>query len=185
MTVAALLLAAGQSLRFGADDKLMARLQGRPLVAHAAQALIRPGIGIRLAVVTAPPIEAVLCQMGFRTLMLPAGLPQSGSLAAGMGALAGLGATRAVIALGDMPFLCPEDIDRLLDMPAASPACADDRGVPMPPAVFPQSWFARLTTLRGDRGAGALLRDLPAVGRVLIPADRLRDVDIPGDLIAP
>lgn len=183
MTIAALLLAAGQSRRFGAADKLLADLNGSPLVIHAARALSDPNIGLRLAVVTSPDVAALLQGEGFATLMLPPG-PQSTSIAAGVAALQRQGATRIVIALGDMPLLEPGDIAALLAMPPDQPASARLEDAPCPPAIFPADWFARLTTLTGDRGAGALLRDLPPAAMLAIPAQRLCDVDTPETLRA-
>ncbi len=182
MTVAALLLAAGQSRRFGRQDKLMALRHGLPLVAHAARLLVRPDIVLRFAVVASQPVAEVLRSEGFATLMLPAGQPQSASIAAGIAAVTATGAKRVLIALGDMPHLAPQDIARLLAMPPDRPASAFDEAVPMPPAIFPRDWFPRLAALAGDQGAGMLLRDLPAASRLLVPAQRLRDVDRPGDL---
>ena len=176
MTVAALLLAAGQSCRFGAEDKLLADLNGSPLVVHAARALT--GVDLRLAVVSTQPVADLLRPEGFATLMVPPG-PQSASITAGVAELQRLGATRIVIALGDMALLLPDDIRALLALPSDRPGSAWLEDAPSPPAVFPASWFPRLLGLTGDRGAGALLRDLDTASRLAIPARRLRDVDTP------
>ena len=178
MTVAALLLAAGQSRRFGAEDKLLADLRGSPLVVHAARALMGAGIDLRLAVVSAQPVADLLRPEGFARLMVPPG-PQSASITAGVAELQRLGATRIVIALGDMALLLPDDIRALLALPSDQPGSAWLEDAPSPPAIFPASWFPRLLGLTGDRGAGALLRDLDAASRLAIPAPRLRDVDTP------
>src|SRR5690606_18755490 len=58
--VAAVLLAAGQSTRFGAADKLHADLGGRPLVTHVAATLRQLGFGALIAVcgpTTAPMLD--------------------------------------------------------------------------------------------------------------------------------
>lgn len=182
MSLGALLLAAGQSRRFGAQDKLLADLSGAPLVSHAARLLDRPQIAHRIAVVSSDAVAALLGGMGFAVAMQAPGQPQSASLAAGIAALRSRGADRALILLGDMPFLQAGDIAALLALPADRPASAWAQDAPCPPAVFPESWFDRLSGLTGDRGAGALLRDLPPEGRLALPAQHLRDIDRPQDL---
>lgn len=183
MTVAALLLAAGQSRRFGAQDKLLADLDGVPLVAHAARALSGAGPDLRLAVVSSASVADVLRQEGFATLTLPSG-PQSASIRAGIAELQWQGASRIVIALGDMALLLASDIRALLALPPEQPASAWLGDAPSPPAVFPASWFPRLMALTGDRGAAALLRGADMASRLMIPAPRLRDVDTPEALAA-
>lgn len=182
MSLGALLLAAGQSRRFGASDKLLADLDGAPLVSHSARALGSPLIGHRVAVVASDKVAQVLHPLGFIVLMQPPGLPQSASLAAGIAELDRLGVGRAIIMLGDMPFVQSDDIVRLLTFPTDQPASAWADDTPTPPAVFPKDWFPRLTALTGDRGAGALLKDIPPEARLMLPPDRLRDIDRPEDL---
>ncbi len=50
MSVAAMILAAGQGVRFGQDSKLLAALDGKPLVRHVAEAALasmaRPVIAV-------------------------------------------------------------------------------------------------------------------------------------------
>lgn len=182
MSVGALLLAAGQSRRFGPPDKLLADLDGMPLVWHAAQALLLPAIDHRVAVVASATVADVLRPLGFAIQMLPGNQPQSASLAAGVAELTGRKVDRAIIMLGDMPFVQAHDIAQLLAFPADQPACAWAANAPTPPAIFPGSWFSQLAALTGDRGAGALLRDIPPTSRLSLPADRLRDIDRPEDL---
>lgn len=180
MSVAALLLAAGQSRRFGTADKLLADLDGRALVTHAAGAL--EGVADRVAVVSSRAVADLLQPMGFRLVMQPPGQPQSASLSAGIAAIKRSGATRVVIALGDMPFIGTGDIAGLIALRDDAPGCCWKDGAPIPPAIFPASYFGRLMALTGDRGAGALLRDVPPTMRIEIPAARLRDIDRPTDL---
>lgn len=181
MTVGLLVLAAGRSERFGADDKLLADCGGRPLLAVTLANLGRVPVARRLAVVSSDAV-AVLCRRaGFGVQWVPRGVGQGDSLAAGVRALQGQVA-RLVVALGDMPRLPPEAVTRLLDLPADQPACAAMGAIPMPPVVFPADWLPRLAGLSGDRGAGALLRDLPAETRLPMPAAWLADVDRPDDL---
>ena len=65
MSLGVLLLAAGQSRRFGPQDKLLAPLAGRPVVAHALDALALPEADFRLAVVSTDQVATITRQAGF------------------------------------------------------------------------------------------------------------------------
>ncbi|SIS71694.1 nucleotidyltransferase family protein [Paracoccus saliphilus] len=172
-----LLLAAGTSRRFGVADKLLAPLDGRPLVAHAAQAMQMTALDRHIAVIANPELRPYLD--GFEIVEIQPGA-QSDSLRAGLQAA---GETdRLLIALADMPRVTSE----LLDMVVAAatddrPAACHDLGPPMPPACFPRGWLIRLAELTGDQGAGRLIRDLPA--EALVNArGLLTDIDTVSDL---
>ena len=96
MTVAALLLAAGASRRFGADDKLLARVGGTALVAHAARSLHLPQVDIRIAVAASDAVAEILRDHDFRVVMVAPGQSLSASLSAGMLAV-GRGPVRRAI----------------------------------------------------------------------------------------
>ena len=98
MSLGVLLLAAGQSRRFGPRDKLLALLAGRPVVAHALDALALPEADFRLAVVSADPVAAIARKAGFDALPVAPGLPQADSLKAGLGWLRQRGITRLLVA---------------------------------------------------------------------------------------
>lgn len=182
MSLGVLLLAAGQSRRFGTRDKLLAPLAGRPLVAHALEALALPEAAQRLAIVSTEPVAAIARQAGFGTLAVTPGLPQADSLTAGVGWLRQRGITRLLVALGDMPWLKIADMRALVDLGKDQAACAANGATPMPPALFPAEMFDALAALSGDRGAGRLLQSIPASHRLSLPAERLRDIDTPADL---
>ncbi|SDE60280.1 molybdenum cofactor cytidylyltransferase [Paracoccus isoporae] len=182
MRLGGLLLAAGASRRFGPEDKLLADLDGFPLVRHAALALRRAGPDLLVATVSSAQVGALLRETGFRIVTIPAGQPQSVSLSAGLTEMQRLQAQRCVLALGDMPYLADEDFSALLSAPADLPACMWSEGAPSPPAVVPRGWFGRLIGLRGDRGAREILQELPASQRVPAPRERLRDIDLLSDL---
>jgi len=62
--VAALLLAAGESRRFGAANKLLAELRGQPLVRHIATRLAGLGFGARIAICSDDRVAALLGDVG-------------------------------------------------------------------------------------------------------------------------
>ncbi|HEY2736548.1 MAG TPA: NTP transferase domain-containing protein, partial [Polyangiales bacterium] len=49
------------------------------------------------------------------------------------------------------------------------------------PALFGRAWFSRLDELRGDRGAGALLRTYTATRAIFWPEGEV-DIDTEGDV---
>lgn len=169
MQTVGILLAAGRSVRFGAD-KRQALFRGLPLIEHAARAMRQARLDHRI-VVGAP-------LAGFQVVDVQ-GL-QSDSLRAGV--QAALGAQRILIALADMPLVDAALLDEVVaNCPPGGASAAQDGGPPMPPACFDVALFPALLELSGDRGAGALLRGLAP--SCIVPAPgKLADVDRPEDL---
>ena len=103
--VAALVLAAGQSRRMGQANKLLAPVDGRPMVAHAVDAMLASRAD-PVIVVTGHQADAVRAALAGRPVIwahnpdYASGL--SSSLAAGLAALPE-DAEGVVIGLGDMP----------------------------------------------------------------------------------
>lgn len=181
--IAAVLLAAGRSERFG-SDKLLARVRDEPVAVMAAKTLVAVGPGRLIAVCRAgSEVAAILSDLGFEIIVNaePArGL--SSSLALGIERADLSGADAALVTLGDMPFVGPEHIKSLLaafDPAKASIVASGRDGTAMPPALFARSHFGALRTIEGDRGARALL-----AGALLVAGDplELADIDRPEDL---
>lgn len=183
--VAAILLAAGRSSRFGAEDKLLAPLDGMPVALHAARAIATLGPARRIAI--CPDADGALADMlageGFDIVANPdAERGLSESLRLGIAAAQAGTELAALLCLADMPFVRAGHLAALLARfdPDEAPVVASGRdGVPMPPALFARSRFAELAEARGDSGGRALLASaviFPA------PAGRLDDIDRPGDL---
>ena len=177
---AGLVLAAGASRRFGVADKLLAPLGGRPLASHAAAAARASGVGRWVAVTSAPEVAALLgC---FEIVTVPRGCLQGESLRAGMAQVLDGEPAGVVVVLADMPRVTGALIDAVVARATAHGAAACvDAARRSPPAAFLPEHFAALSAAEGDRGAGALLRRLPA--DALVPADGLLDdVDTQADL---
>jgi len=166
--VAALVLAAGRSTRFGAENKLLALYEGKPMVQHALDMARAAGLRA-ITLVTGHEAERVKALVGEGvTLIHNPGYAMglSSSLKAGIAALpAHIGAV--VLLLGDMPLVKGETLAALL---AAARANGEAQAfVPVHagrwgnPVLLRRALFPSLLALNGDQGARKLLeaaRDL-------------------------
>lgn len=179
---AAILLAAGQSSRFGAADKLLAPWGTDRLAERAAIALNAAGFGRRIAVVqeAAPEVAERLSALGFELVVNgDPGAGLSRSIQLGIDAIEG--ASAAVIALADMPRVPAGHFVQLAAAVSGKTPIAATQGAhgPMVPAAFDRSMFARLRSLSGDTGARALLQTAPTIS---IDLELLIDIDRPDQL---
>lgn len=182
MRLAAILLAAGRSVRFGPEDKLAAPYRGRPLVTHAADALLAMAPDIRIAVTRSDAISALL--QGFETVSPESGDLQSSSFRAGIRAALNHNASHALIALGDMPGIDVQLLHHIVQRTTPDlAAAASDGDRPQPPVCLPKSLFGQALEASGDQGARALISALPRDQWVAARQDQLRDIDTPSDLI--
>jgi len=182
MTCGALLLAAGRSTRMG-THKLLADWRGKPLVAHAADAIL--AAGLPLLVVLGHGSEAVRAALAGRGLRFV----MAAEFAAGMAhsLRAGIAAVpeswdAVLVALGDMPRIEPDVLRRLAAASGvAVPVFAGARGNPV---RWPRAHFGALMGLAGDAGARRLLGGMN-VTEVAAPSDAiLTDIDTPDALAA-
>jgi molybdenum cofactor cytidylyltransferase len=163
-SVAAIILAAGLGSRFGAAPKLLAELDGKPLVRHVAEAAVAAGVSPVLAVVGHHREEVGAMLAGLDVTLVPNPAYADGlssSLRAGFAALPS-GVEAAVILLGDMPRVTPALIDGLAEVwrrhgeaSAIVPTFAGRRGNPV---LLARALAPAVASLRGDVGAGPLLR---------------------------
>lgn len=183
----AILLAAGASTRFGAD-KLSVEIGGKTILAMSAAAIRGSRCDRRIAVVSAMTMSQAQALSALEFDIVVNNAAENGvssSIRVGVAAAVACAASRMLIALGDMPFVKTELLDRLIQAAATGDAglsytqCGARR---TPPAVFDQRWFGRLLALEGDVGAREILRTAPAALAVKAQAGALRDIDTPADL---
>ena len=157
--IGALVLAAGRSTRFGSDNKLLADLDGRPIVRRTVEAILasraRP-----VTVVTghmAEQVAGALAGLDVAIVHNPdfvAGL--SSSLKAGLRALPP-GLDGYIVALGDMPRVEGAHVDRLI----AGFAPKEGRSIVVPvhggkrgnPVLFAVGYLTEMLDVAGDTGA--------------------------------
>lgn len=188
--VAAVVLAAGQSLRMGAN-KLMADVNGQPMIRRTVAAM-RQAADVTVVVTgrDAGEIAGVLDGLPV-TLVHNAHFAEglSTSLRTGIEALPP-DTDVAVIALGDMPLVGPEVVRRLIA--AYSPA--EHRSVCVPvfkgergnPVLWGRQHFETLKAITGDKGARVLFEPLAdEIVEVAMPDEAvLLDADTPEALEA-
>lgn len=185
---ALVMLAAGASVRFGGSDKLLADLEGLPLLAHSAAILRGKLTAARIAVIGTGQHERrrILESAGWRVIeneMAQAG--QATSLHTGIEAAAAVAnADSAMILLADMPRISDRHIESLQDvMSSGAPAVMSGAGdILCPPALISREAFPALLSTSGDRGARHVLAALPGMKTVPLPADQAIDIDTPEDL---
>ena len=186
--VAAIVLAAGAGSRFG-GGKLLASVDGRPLLQHTLDRVAEAGIDDVIVVLgaDAAAVEAAIEWRTERRVVNPE--PERGlasSLAIGRAAL-GEGIDAVLIALGDQPTVRTDVIRSLLDAPAdparpvVVPAYADDRG--RNPVLVRSAGFALLDEASGDRGLGPVLAAHPERVQEVPVTGSNPDVDTPADLV--
>lgn len=191
--VAAIVLAAGSGSRFG-GGKLLARLDGRPILQHVLDTLAEAGIREVVVVLgdDAAGIEAVIAWRAERRLVNPhpsrglAGSLQIGMRGAAAGADAGADTAAVLVALGDQPRLSAGTIRALVHATpppgrfVVVPVYREERG--RNPVLLQRPAFGLVDEARGDRGLGPVLAAHPdLVHEVPIDGDN-PDVDTRADL---
>ncbi|MBL4646068.1 MAG: molybdopterin-binding/glycosyltransferase family 2 protein [Rhizobiales bacterium] len=192
--IAALVLAAGQSSRMGPNNKLIARLNGKELVCHVADAALE-SVAMSVHVVTGAEPEKVKTALDGRDLAFiqnpgfANGL--STSLRAGLVVLAE--AEKApdgvIVLLGDMPDISTQHIDLMIA--AFNPAegreiiVATNQGKRGNPVLWSSRFFNALTQVQGDTGGRHLIGESSAfVHEVEIGDSASFDLDTPQALAA-
>lgn len=177
--VAALVLAAGQSSRMGGKNKLLAEVDGVPMVLRAVNAALASR-AISVTVVLGHEGERVEALLAGRKVnfVRNADFAQgmSTSLRAGIAALPAE-AEAAVVLLADMPRVNAVHVDRLIDaFDAQQPSIIvpQHEGRRGNPILWPREFFASMQAVGGDKGARELLEENP---------QRIRSVEIDDDAI--
>ncbi len=190
--IAAVILAAGQSRRMGRVNKLLADIDGAPMVARIADA-VGASSADPVVVVTGHQAERVRAALAGRdvTMVHNADFAQglSTSLKCALAALDDE-VDGAVVCLGDMPGVSAGHIDKLIA--AFDPV--EGRGICVPtfngkrgnPVLWDRRYFGEIAEVAGDVGARHLIGEhADAVCEVAMGDDGvLTDLDTPASLAA-
>ncbi len=175
------LLAAGQSRRFGDNDKLTALLRGKMLGLHAAATLARPPFDHRIVIASDEnhPCAADWSILGYDIIINErADQGQATSVQCAVEHALASGVTALCLCLADMPYITGRHIETLLQsfevVDRNQIVASSYDGNAMPPAIFPADQFGAIQQLQGDQGARKLLRTAH-----LVPAEKdiLLDID--------
>jgi molybdenum cofactor cytidylyltransferase len=181
--VAAVILAAGESRRFG-SPKQLARLNGRTLLDHVLALAMDASLDPIVAVVPASFALSITLDPSIMWVRNPH--PERGmseSLQLGFAALPA-SVQAAMILLGDQPTLPASSIAAILARRGERPIVAgSNRGRAAPPVLVERSHFGIVEEATGDRGLRDLLRaQSELVTAVGLPS--IDDVDTPDQLRA-
>jgi molybdenum cofactor cytidylyltransferase len=167
--IAAVILAAGRSTRFSSNQpgttKLVAELNGKPLIRHVAEAALGSAARPVIAVTghARDLVQAALADV-------PVTFAHNEDYASGLASSLRVGiaavppnAPGAIILLGDMPLVTSDLIDEVIrsfgegaNADAVAPVTAGRRGNPV---LLARSLFAGVAGLTGDEGARRLLQN--------------------------
>lgn len=189
--IAAIVLGAGKSSRMGGPNKLLAELDGKTLIRHAAEAACGANLSQTVLVTghLADQIEKEVAGLDLTAVHNPDFADgMSGSIRAGMNALKS-DIDAVIILLGDMPRITSGILSQLITAYGQNSndliitAMADGkRGNPV---LWDQRYFEALKTLSGDVGARHIIAENPGfVAEVEIGGAARLDLDTPEALQA-
>ncbi|MCR9070354.1 MAG: molybdopterin-binding/glycosyltransferase family 2 protein [Alphaproteobacteria bacterium] len=185
--IGALILAAGQSRRMGKENKLLAQVDGKPMVRHVADAVAASKATSTTVVLghEADAVRAALADLKLSYAYNPdyaEGL--STSLKAGLAAV-GDDVDGVIVCLGDMPRIGTATIDRMIaafdPVEGRSIVVPTRRGKRGNPVLFAKRFFEEMGGVSGDVGARHLIGNHEDIAVEIEVDDEsvLTDVDTP------
>jgi molybdenum cofactor cytidylyltransferase len=198
--IGAVVLAAGRSTRMGGTNKLLAEIDGRPMVRRVLDQ-VRASQAAAVVVVTGHERARIEAALGGATGDDRCRVVHNPDFASGLSTSLNRGLAAlpeeidgALVCLADMPQVTAAMIDRLIaafDPPEGRAICLPTWGGKRGnPVLFARRFFAEVQAISGDVGARALIGEYPeAVAEVAMDdlargSGVLADVDTPEDLTA-
>ncbi|NND92141.1 MAG: nucleotidyltransferase family protein [Granulosicoccus sp.] len=198
--MAALVLAAGSSSRFGEGNKLLALRDSRPLLAHVLDAVSCSDVSDVLVVTGHDQARiSALCDTVWPAHAVPLlqvhntgySSGMAGSLVLGISTLGVAAVDAVLVCLGDMPEAGVDTMNGVITAFRQDPKHAlyipTFKGQRGNPVLIAASLFDSVLMLAGDKGARVLARRFPD-SVVEVPCDDagiLFDIDTPVDLQLP
>ena len=190
MKIELILLAAGQSKRFG-GIKQLTDIHGQPMVCHCLSQYRQSekwieGITTKFVVLgaNAHSITQVLPD-NVNKYVVSSWLNGMGHVLAQAIQYIGSDSSHVLIGLADQIALTQHMINRLLDVAKKQPKqiiAAKYGDVIGAPVIFPKQYFSQLSQLTGDKGAKKLLRQHAQQVISLAMPEAALDIDTPEDL---
>lgn len=161
--IAAIVLAAGQSQRMGRENKLLALIDGRPMISHAVQAALDSQASETIVITGHERVEVEEALSGADLTFVHNPEFEQGlstSLKAGLAEVSEE-ADGIIILLGDMPDVTSRHVDKII----ASYNATEAREICVPmmhakrgnPVLFGSRFFSEIMDLSGDVGARHLI----------------------------
>jgi molybdenum cofactor cytidylyltransferase len=184
--IAAIVLAAGRSSRMGGPNKLLAELDGKPLVAHVVDAALQSRVA-SVTVVTGHMRDRVAAALAGRTVTIcdnpDFAEGMSTSLKTGLAHVPAT-AEAVLVLLADMPRITPQMIDTLIEayepQRGASIVVPTFEGKRGNPVLWSRRFFTDLAGITGDMGGRQVLQGYPeAIGEVELGPEVALDLDTP------
>lgn len=189
-TIGGVILAAGQSQRMGAQNKLLAEIDGVPIIRRTAKALLDGGLN-DLVIVTGHEHRLVAAALDdLHVTCIYNDYYQSGqasSVVCGVRHHQKGSHAAVLIALGDMPLVRPELIAALLREHSSLPDATDRITLPVfdarlgNPVIWGRGFFDELVALTGDAGGRIIFAEnRNALNSLSWPDDSIHlDIDTP------
>lgn len=191
-SIVGIILAAGESKRFGPENKLLVEVDGVPILERVVKTISNRGV-VETIVVTGKDHDEVTTLLSGYKLQLEHNENwrngMGSSLAKGVEAVDESSCDGILICLGDLPYLSSEVVGELLSVfykcggeRIVVPEANGRRGHPV---IFPISYRAELVKLTGDQGAKVITREANSMIVEIKSSEILRDIDSTGDLFNP
>lgn len=184
-----ILLAAGQSKRFG-GIKQLADIYGQPMVCHCL-AQYRQGEGwldgIAHGHVVLGSNAELICEVlpnNVHKLVVSSWYQGMGHTLSQSMQIIASDTTHVLIGLADQIAISQQMISRLLEQAKSNPkliVAAKYVGRLGAPSIFPRHYFSRLGQLNGDKGARMLLKKHPQHTISVAMPEAVLDIDTPED----
>ncbi len=181
MNIAAIILAAGRSRRFGDADKRLMLIDEEPLLRRVVRRVADSAVeSVNVVTASGPDENPIVAQVlgDLPVCQIPNHKSADGmgtSIAAGIATLDD-NIDGALIIPADMPEISPELINQLIaqfqDCEGESIIVpVDPEGRQRNPVLWPRSWFADLKQLDGEVGGKALIKAHPEVVKTVTCPD--------------
>ena len=180
-----IVLAAGASQRFGQPKMLASLADGTPMLLATLAKYQAVFDEVTVVVRLDSHLQALLDKNGVKLVHSPKA-DQGMSQSLIVGVQANINADACLIALGDMPYIKTDTIERLCGMASSTNICMPiHQGNNGNPVIFGKDFYSDLLKIRGDQGAKRITQQYANKLQGLEVDDQgvLHDIDIPAQIL--